>query len=74
MDGARPDDDQQAIVVALEDTDDLVAGAGDDLRPALRQRKLLQEDRRWKQGAVALDMQVAGLHRRGDCIPTLQIA
>ena len=67
MHRAGADDDEEAIVLAGEDADDLLAGAGDDLGAGFAQRELLQQNRRGQEGAVALDVQVAGLHRSADC-------
>src|SRR5207245_1523056 len=61
---ARSDHGDQSIVVSFQDADDLVAGTRDHLGARLGQRQLLQQDRRGNQRAVALDVEVAGLHRR----------
>src|SRR2546428_5241942 len=63
VDGAGADDDEQAVVLAGQDANDLLAGAADDERAQLTQRQLLEENRRREQRPDALDVQVAGLHR-----------
>src|SRR3989442_14897185 len=63
VDGAGADDDEQAVVLAGQDANDLLAGAADDERAQLTQRQLLEEDRRREQRPDAPDGPVAGLHR-----------
>src|SRR3989475_4697102 len=45
VDGAGADDDEQAVVLAGQDANDLLAGAADDERAQLHQRQLLEEKR-----------------------------
>src|SRR5207247_9601146 len=45
VDGARADDDQQAVVLATQDANDLLAGAADDEGAPLVERQRLEPDR-----------------------------
>src|SRR4029453_8139571 len=63
VDRARPDDDDEPVVLPPEDAADLRAGPGHGLGAPLAQRLLLEEDQRWQERPEALDAQVAGAFR-----------
>src|SRR2546427_553614 len=67
VDGAGADDDEQAVVLAGQDTNDLLAGAADDERTQLTQRQLLEEDRRRAERSEGVRVDVDGLHRAPIC-------
>src|SRR3989441_7189567 len=63
VDGAGADDDEQAVVLAGQDANDLLAGAADDERAQLIERQLLEQDRPREERPGSLDVQIAGLPR-----------
>ena len=59
MDAARPDDDEQAVVLAVEDRVDLRAAPPDDLGVAVGQDQLVEQRRRRHERLDPLDPLIA---------------
>ena len=66
MDGARPDDDQQSVILTGDDPGGVLAGLGDDLGGPFRGAQLMQDHGRGQQGELGADTQVVRVvvHRR----------
>ena len=58
--GAGPDHHHQSVVPEIQHVADLVAGRPHEIRPLLRERLLLEQDRGRNQRLQALDAQIAG--------------
>src|SRR3989442_5420995 len=68
VDGAGADDDEQAVVLAGQDANDLLAGAADDERAQLTQRQLLEGERRRESRPGRFAITFAGRARSPACL------